>query len=103
MAKTGRTGTIGFIAFIAIIFVAIAYIFVGLEAAFDAWGWSFSFGRVPGLLQWLASILMTGIIVYTSYDFAMRQSKPWRIIWWILAIIAILCVLGIGGFNVFNA
>ena len=45
--------------------------------------------------------MLTGIVVYLSYDFAMRQSKAWRIIWWVLAIIAILAVLGFGGFNVF--
>jgi hypothetical protein len=103
MAKTGKTGTVGLVAFVAIIFVAVAYLFVGLQAMFNAWGWNFNFGRVPGILQWLASILMTGIIIYTSYDFAMRQTKFWRVVWWILAIIAIVCVLGLGGFNAFNA
>ncbi len=99
--KTGRTGTLGFIAFVAIILVAIAYIFVGLQAAFNSWNVNISFGRVPGILQWISSIMLTGIVVYLSYDFAMRQSKAWRIIWWVLAIIAILAVLGFGGFNVF--
>ncbi len=101
--KTGRTGTLGLVAFVAIILVAIAYIFVGIQAAFTAWGVSFSFGRVPGLLQWISSILLTGIVVYLSYDYAMKQTKTWRIIWWVLAIIAILAVLGFGGFNVFSA
>jgi len=103
MAKTGKTGTIGLIAFVAILLVAVAYIFVGLQALGNAWHWNINFGKAPGLLQWFASILMTGIIVYASYDFAMRQTKGWRIVWWILAVIAILCVLGFGGFNVFNA
>ncbi len=99
--KTGKTGSLGFVAFVAIILVAIAYIFVGLEACFNSWNLNFSFGRIPGLLQWISSILLTCIVVYLSYDFAMRQSKTWRIIWWVLAIIAILAVLGFGGFNVF--
>lgn len=100
--KTGKTGTMGLIAFVAVIFVAIAYIFVGLQAAFASWGWSVSFGKIPGLLQWLSSVMLTGIVVYLSYDFAMRQKKCWRVIWWILAIIAICAVLGLGGFNAFR-
>ncbi len=99
--RTGRTGALGLAAFIAIILVAIAYVFVGLEACFDSWGFNFSFGRVPGLLQWISSILLTCIVAFLSYDYAMKQSKTIRIIWWVLAIIAILSVLGFGGFNVF--
>lgn len=100
--KTGRSGALGMIAFIAVILVAIAYIFVGLQAAFYAWGWSVSFGKIPSILQWISSLMLTGIVVYLSYDFAMKQTKVWRVIWWVLAIIAILAVLGLGGFNAFQ-
>ena len=102
MAKKGKTGTLGLIAFIAVILVAIAYIFVGLEAMFNSWGLSVSFGKIPSILQWLSSIMLTCIVVYLSYDFAMKQTKVWRVIWWIIAIIAILSVLGLGGFNAFK-
>ncbi|MCR5786277.1 MAG: hypothetical protein K6G28_01060 [Acholeplasmatales bacterium] len=101
--KTGKTGNVGFFAFVAVIFVAVAYLFRGMQAAFNEWGWNTSWmGNVPGVLTWIAEIIMTLIIVYCSYDFAMRQSKPWRVIWWILAIIAICAVVGIGGFNAFR-
>ncbi len=102
-SKQGKTGNLGMVAFIAVILVAIAFILIGLQAAANEWNWDwFKVGKAANILRWVAEILMTAIIVYCSYDFAMKQSKVWRIIWWILAIIAILSVLGFGGWNSFR-
>ena len=101
-AKKGRTGSLGMVAFIAVILTAVAFILIGLEAAFHAWGWSISLGRIPGIIRWVAEIMMTIVIIWASYDFAEHQSKFWRVVWWILAIIAILSVVGLGGWNSFK-
>lgn len=102
MAKTGKTGLIGLIAFVAVILVAVAY---GL-GALESWAklqMSINGRSIPGILMWVASVFMTIVIIWASFDFAMKQSKGWQIAWWILAILAVLCVLGVGGFNSFNA
>ena len=101
--KTGKTGNLGMFAFIAICIVALCYLFVGLQAAFSSWNWDVSWMAKPAsILRYVADIIMTLIIGYCSYDFAMRQSKGWQIVWWILAIIALFSVIGLGGFNVFK-
>ena len=100
--KHGKTGALGMIAFIAVILTAVAFILVGLQAAFQAWNWNISLGRIPNIVRWVAEIMMTIVIVWASYDFANHQSKFWRVVWWILAIIAILSVVGLGGWNSFR-
>ncbi len=100
-AKKGKTGALGMIAFIAVIIVALAYVWLGIENATNLHA-SINGRSIPGILQWIGSILGVIVMVWASYDFACRQEKVWRIIWWILAILAILSVLGIGGWNVFK-
>jgi hypothetical protein len=103
--KTGKTGNLGLFAFLAIILVAIAFLFVGLQALFQAWNINIDvtwMSRPASVLRWIAEVIMTLIICYCSYDFAMKQTKGWRIVWWVLAIIAVCSVIGLGGFNVFR-
>jgi uncharacterized BrkB/YihY/UPF0761 family membrane protein len=104
MAKTGKTGGIGMMAYIAICFVALAYLIVGMIAFFHAINvtWFDGMQKFGNVLMWIANILTTIVIAWCSYDFAMRQKKPWRVIWWVLVIIAILSVAGLGGFNAFK-
>ncbi len=105
MAKTGKSGNVGMIAFIAVILVALSWCLVGLHAALVAMfqGNDFSFLlKLTNILRWVADIFAVVVMVWASYDFAQHQTKPWRVIWWILAIIAICAVVGLGGRNVFN-
>ena len=101
-ARTGKTGGLGMLAFIAIIIMAVAYIWLGIEKGFNIGPVLINGRSITGILQWVASSLGVVVMVWASYDFASRQTKVWRIIWWVLAVLAILAVIGLGGWNVFK-
>lgn len=87
MAKKGKTGFLGMFAFVAMLFNAVAWILscCGLS------------GQVTSVLQGIASILLIIVALVVAYDFANKQKKVWRIIFWVLAILTICAVLfGVG-------
>lgn len=98
--KTGKLGLIGFFAFLAVVLVTIAYVLSGIESV-TSLSISINGSSLSSLFEWIATILFTIVGIWASYDFAKRQKKGWRIFWWVIAILAILSVLGIGGANFF--
>ncbi len=91
-SKKGKTGIVGFLAFTAIIFNAVAWILQYLANKFWA-----HLSEISNFLVSISSFFLLIVAVYTSYDFAKRQKRFWRIIWWLLTIVSLLAVFfGIG-------
>ena len=91
MARKGRTGYLGMFAFAAMLLNAIAWI---IKIVLDALKVNNSVG---GILTGIASILLLIVVLVSAYDFAKRQTKGWRIVFWILAIVSLLSIfLGLG-------
>lgn len=101
MAKKGRTGYLGMAAFIAVILNALAWL---ISFICDAANLTFAINghSIPSMLTAIASLLLLIVVIFVAHDFAERQSKFWRIVFWVLAVIAILSIfLGVG-VNFFN-
>ena len=92
MAKTGKTGIFGLLAFVAIILNAVAWVLQILAT----YVWN-AFAPFAGLCVGIASLFLLAVTIYVSYDFAKRQKKCWRIVWWVLVVVSLLAVFfGIG-------
>lgn len=89
MAKKGKTGFLGMFAFGAMLFNAVAWILSCCNLN----------GKVTSVLQGIASILLIIVALVVAYDFANKQKKVWRIIYWVLAILTICAVLFGVGYN----
>ena len=96
MAKKGSTGATGMFAFGAILLNVIAW---GISLICDAFEITLAInGRsVPALLTGIASLVLLLVVLVVAYDFAKRQSKGWRIFYWVVAIISLLAIFfGVG-------
>lgn len=98
MAKTGKTGTIGLFAFGAILLNVIAW---AITIICDAFKITFAINghSVPGLLTGIASIVLLFVVLIVAYDFAGKQSKGWRIFYWVIAILSVLAIFFGVGYN----
>lgn len=91
MSRKGRTGYLGMFAFAAMILNAIAWI---VKIILDALKVNNSVG---GILTGVASVLLLIVALVSAYDYASRQTKVWRILFWVLAIISLLSIFfGLG-------
>lgn len=91
MSRKGRTGYLGMFAFVAIVLNAIAWIIQIILTALRV------DNSIGGILTGVASVLLLIVVLVSAYDFASRQTKFWRIVFWILAIISLLAIfLGVG-------
>ncbi|MDE5546739.1 MAG: hypothetical protein K2M84_02665 [Anaeroplasmataceae bacterium] len=91
MSRKGRTGYLGMFAFAAMLLNAIAWI---IKIVLDALKVNNSIG---GILTGIASILLLIVVFVSAYDYASRQTKGWRIVFWVLAIVSLLSIiLGLG-------
>lgn len=91
MSRKGRTGYLGMFAFAAMILNAVAWI---IKIVLDALKVNNSVG---GILTGVASLLLLIVALVSAYDYASRQTKGWRILFWVLAIISLLSIfLGLG-------
>ncbi len=96
MAKKGRTGYLGMFAFIAIVLNAIAWI---ISVILNAIGKDFTVLNQPiqSILTGISGLLLLIVALFSAYDFAERQTKGWRILFWILAIVSLLAIFfGLG-------
>lgn len=89
----GKTATMGFFAFVALIFNALAWL-IGTVL-----GWFESTARIGSMLSYLASLILTVLVVYVAHGYAKRLTKTWRIIYWVIAIVSILSILVGFGYN----
>lgn len=96
MSRKGRTGYLGMFAFVAMILNAIAWI---IKIILDATHSSIIILGQPfqNILTAIASILLLIVAFVSAYDYASRQTKGWRILFWILAAISLLSIFfGLG-------
>lgn len=92
MAK-GKTGLLGLCAFVAMVLNFINWCI----QVINNMGWVTIGGSLLGIMSAVASLLLTGVVLVVAYDFASRQTKGWKILYWVLAIITILSILvGLG-------
>ncbi len=98
MAKKGKTGAMGLFAFVAIVLNAIAW---AISVICDAFKITLAVNghSVPGLLTGIASIILLFVVLIVAYDFASKQSKGWRIFYWVVAIVSLLAVFFGVGYN----
>ncbi len=96
MARKGRTGYLGMFAFVAMLLNAIAWI---IKIILDATNSSVVVMGQPlqNVFTAVASILLLIVALFAAYDYAQRQTKGWRIVFWVLAIISLLSIFfGLG-------
>lgn len=96
MAKKGKTGYLGMIAFGAMLINAIAWL---LKIIFEALNTQIIVAGQPlqNLLTGISSLLLLIVAIVVAYDFAERQTKGWRIVFWVLTIISLLAIFfGLG-------
>ncbi len=96
MARKGRTGYLGMFAFVAMLLNAIAWI---IKIILDATNSSVVVMGQPlqNVFTAVASILLLIVALFAAYDYAQRQTKGWRIVFWVLAIISLLSIFfGVG-------
>ncbi len=96
MAKKGKTGYLGMFAFIAIVLNAIAWI---ISVILNAIGNDIKVLNQPiqNIFTGIAGLLLLIVALFSAYDFAERQTKGWRILFWILAIVSVLAIFfGLG-------
>lgn len=85
--RKGKTGLLGMIAFGAMILNAVSWICrsCGLE------------GKPISIIDAVASLSLVIVALVVAFDFADKQTKTWRIIYWVLAILTIGAILfGVG-------
>lgn len=96
MAKTGKTGGLGFGAYLALVLNAVAWL---LKVIFEQFNidWSIKGYKIPTLLTDISSLVLTIVALIVAHDYASRQTKFWRILYWVLAILSICAILfGVG-------
>lgn len=98
MAKKGRTGYSGLFAFIAICFNALAWVLKFIEEQFEI-SMIISGRSLTSLLTTISSLILTLVVLVVAHDFVEHQTKGWRILYWVLAIISIAALLFGIGFN----
>ncbi|MDE7100361.1 MAG: hypothetical protein K2O05_00730, partial [Anaeroplasmataceae bacterium] len=47
---------------------------------------------IQDIITWIASILLLIVALFSAYDYASKQTKFWRILFWVLAIISVLAI-----------
>lgn len=95
-AKQGKTGVLGLVAFAAICLNALAWL---LSCIFEWANISINIGNasLQSLLTAIANLMLLFVTIFVAHDFASKQSKTWRIIFWVLAISSLLAVfIGVG-------
>jgi hypothetical protein len=96
MSRKGRTGYLGMFAFAAMLLNAIAWI---IKIILDATNSSVVVMGMPlqNLFTAIASILLLIVALVAAYDYAQRQSRGWRVLFWVLAIVSLLSIIfGLG-------
>ncbi len=96
MARKGRTGYLGMLAFGAMLLNAIAWL---LKVIFDACKLNVTVAGQPlqNIFTGIASIFLLIVVIFVAFDFANKQTKGWRILFWILAIVSLLSIFfGLG-------
>ncbi len=97
-SKSSRDQILGLLAFIAMFINFIYWIICIINNQ----GWITIGGRLISVMQFVATILLTVVVLVIAYDWAKRQKKTWYIIYWIFAIITILAILVGFGTNLAN-
>lgn len=96
MAKKGSTGSIGMFAFGAILLNVIAWLISVICSAANI-TLAINGRSIPSLLTGISSIILLLVVLVVAYDFAKRQTKGWRIFYWVVAIVSLLAIFfGVG-------
>ncbi len=97
-SKSGRDQILGLLAFIAMFLNFIYWIICIINNQ----GWITIGGSLINIMQFIATILLTAVVLVVAYQWAKKQQKTWYILYWIFAIISVLAILVGFGTNLAN-
>lgn len=84
-SSSNKNKTLSFVAFLVLLINGVCK----LLAAFKI---------QSGILGLIADICLVSVVVWTAYYYAKTLSKPWRIVYWILAILSVVSLV-LYGYN----
>ena len=93
MASKKNNNILGLLAFIAM-FINFVY---WLICIINNQGWITINGKLISIMLFVATCLLTAVVLIVAYGWAKAQTKVWYILFWVFAIISICAiVLGLG-------
>ena len=93
MASKKNSNVLGLLAFIAMFNDFIYW----LIQIINQQGWITINGRLIDVAQFIATVLLTIVVLVVSYDWAKKQKQVWFILWIIFAVITVLAIcIGFG-------
>lgn len=93
MASKKNSNVLGLLAFIAM-FINFIYWLIQI---INQQGWITINGRLIDVAQFIATVLLTIVVLVVSYDWAKKQKQVWFILWIIFAVITVLAIcIGFG-------
>ncbi len=96
--KSSRDQILGLLAFIAMFLNFIYWIICIINNQ----GWITIGGRLISVMQFIATILLTVVVLVVAYQWAKKQQKTWYVLYWVFAIISVLAILVGFGTNLAN-
>ena len=98
MASKKNSNVLGLLAFIAM-FINFIYWLIQI---INQQGWITINGRLIDVAQFIATVLLTIVVLVVSYDWAKKQKQVWFILWIIFAVITVLAICTGFGSNLAN-
>lgn len=93
MASKKNSNVLGLLAFIAM-FINFIYWLIQI---INERGWITINGRLIDVAQFIATVLLTIVVLVVSYDWAKKQKQVWFILWIVFAVITVLAIcIGFG-------
>lgn len=93
MASKKNSNVLGLLAFIAM-FINFIYWLIQI---INQQGWITINGRLIDVAQFIATVLLTIVVLVVSYDWAKKQKQVWFILWIVFAVITVLAIcIGFG-------
>lgn len=84
--------TLGLIAFISIFLTALCW---GLNFIFSLFDGSVSLGKIGSVLSLISNVCSVVALLVAAYAWVKEQKTGWKIVFWIIAVLAILSILGV--------
>lgn len=97
-SKSDNKAILGLLAFVAMFLNFIYWIICIINNQ----GWITISGTLINLMQFIATVLLTIVVLIVAYGWAKGQKKVWYILFWVFAIISILAICAGLGSNLAN-
>lgn len=84
--------TLGLIAFVSIFLSTLCW---GLNFIFSLFDGSISLGKVGYVITLVANVCSVIVLLVAAYAWVKNQKTVWKVIYWIIAVLAILSIFGV--------